>query len=377
MTKYGFNEFLLKNKRAIELGLNLARGLKEFSTNKSYFSLMESGLSFIKESYLSYVQYSRDFLKEENGWSELKSKYNQFPLDLFLSVIEKYECSFLELPYGGGNIKVYSLPITDIAITKGRWDPTSILFKRTKCSAEELIDFLVEQKMKEIQCNIVSFNQAQPGIATASTQTYSFRCEEIRNINSIEADKYIESLLIAQKQNKCRSLLFYGPPGTGKSTIINNIVTKLNYRTLVINFNEITDYNMVLFVIDNFKFEAIVIDDFDLADKSANILKFLEDVRTKVKVVLGSANSLKSIYPALIRPGRFDEVIKIENLSEKTIRHIVGDMEIDFDRIKHWPVAYINELIYRIQLTGNLTNLEHDLVELNTRVSAQLESLKM
>jgi SpoVK/Ycf46/Vps4 family AAA+-type ATPase len=235
----------------------------------------------------------------------------------------------------------------------------------------------VEQKMKEIQCNIVSFNQAQPGIATASTQTYSFRCEEIRNINSIEADKYIESLLIAQKQNKCRSLLFYGPPGTGKSTIINNIVTKLNYRTLVINFNEITDYNMVLFVIDNFKFEAIVIDDFDLADKSANILKFLEDVRTKVKVVLGSANSLKSIYPALIRPGRFDEVIKIENLSEKTIRHIVGDMEIDFDRIKHWPVAYINELIYRIQLTGNLTNLEHDLVELNTRVSAQLESLKM
>lgn len=374
VNKSTFGEFLLKNRRVIDLGFNLAHGIKEFSTTKSYFSLVESGFSFVKDSYLNYSQRTKDFLKEENGWIELKSKYNQFPLDLFISVIEKYDSSFLELPYNSGNVKIYSLPITDIAISKTQWDPTLILFKSTRCSSQELIDFLVDQKMKDLQCDCVSLNQESIGTGHKPSQTYSFRCENMHSTNSIEADKYVESLLIAKKQNKCRALLFYGPPGTGKSTIINNIVNKLDYRTLVINFNEIDDYNVVLFVIDSFKFDAIIIDDFDLADRSARILKFLEDVRTKVKVVLGTANSLKAIYPALIRPGRFDEVIKIEFLREETIRQIINNTSIDFDRVKYWPIAYINELVFRIQLGENL---ESNILELNDRVTAQLESLKV
>ena len=59
--------------------------------------------------------------------------------------------------------------------------------------------------------------------------------------------------------------------------------------------------------------------------------------------LIASANVADEIIPALLRPGRFDEIIVVDSTPEEVTRKILGEFSSSFDDVKDLPIAYINE----------------------------------
>lgn len=148
-----------------------------------------------------------------------------------------------------------------------------------------------------------------------------------------------------------RSLFIYGPPGSGKSTIAVTIIDELKkLRTLTVN-SSMFDHEHSLAVIDavkTYKPDAVIIDDFDRASDQSSLLSLLEHLRKNAKLVIATANSRVGIDEAVLRPGRFDELIFVKHLDEAVIRHVLGSENEDaFEMVKGWPIAFIHEFVQR------------------------------
>jgi hypothetical protein len=55
---------------------------------------------------------------------------------------------------------------------------------------------------------------------------------------------------------------------------------------------------------------------------------------------------------AALRPGRFDEVVKVDRLDARLLRSLVGDDEELAERVRDLPVAYVAELVKRRDVLG-------------------------
>lgn len=167
-----------------------------------------------------------------------------------------------------------------------------------------------------------------------------------------------------------RSILLYGPPGTGKSTMVRAIVRELNLSSLRIRVEDLEDMtNTTIFeAIKIFEPECIIIDDLDRAHRMNHLLEMLERFNKKLKVVFATVNDKDSLGDALLRPGRFDELIEIKELDEETIKRILNEDDNEvFEIVKSWPIAYILEFVKRKTYMSRADAL-NDLVELRHRV---------
>ena len=200
--------------------------------------------------------------------------------------------------------------------------------------------------------------------------------KEYNQYIEIEHNPYLEKIKKAYDMGINRSYIFYCPPGSGKSTITVDLIKKLNLRTFTIN--SIGSFNMskMKSIFEVFQFDAVIIDDMDHQNNiGAQALEALEYLKTQVKIVIATANILDGLNPALIRPGRIDEIIHVSNLSEEVVRKILGSHQDLFDQVKKLPVAYINEILYRIRLNGK-ENISNDIKEMTVRADNYLKTLK-
>ena len=187
-----------------------------------------------------------------------------------------------------------------------------------------------------------------------------------------EIFSYINKFFIKDKH---RAIVFYGNPGVGKSTIIKQIAAKLKTRTIRISLSSFIDFdiNSIFDLMNSLNPDCLIIDDFDRVEMSANMLPIFENLHKQIKLIMISVNKLNYFdkNKGLIRPERFDKLVKINNLNDEIIEKILGEKnDILIAKVKMWPAAFIKELKENIDILGK-EDTDKYVKELQERVDYQ------
>lgn len=169
----------------------------------------------------------------------------------------------------------------------------------------------------------------------------------LKSQKATDMAKYLERCFAA---GVTRSQLYYGAPGTGKSTLVRMVAHLLGLRTLRIRVEDIGDLDnsLVHEIITIFKPDSIILDDLDRAPMIHHLLEMMDDVKHTVKLLAATVNDKSELGDAMLRPGRFDELIEFKHLEPEVIKAELGADNVHlFDEVKHWPIVYIQELVIR------------------------------
>ncbi|MBA3502281.1 MAG: ATP-binding protein [Myxococcota bacterium] len=158
-----------------------------------------------------------------------------------------------------------------------------------------------------------------------------------------------------------RSYLLAGPPGTGKSMAIRWLVEDLGLSSVRIDLavlarlhgthspNLATSLETLLRLL---RPRAMILDDLDRVAVTAALLAFLELAQKTCKVVIASANSIDKMMGAALRPGRFDDIVRVERLDPDVLRKLIDNDGALFDRLAPLPAAYVVEYVKRQRVLG-------------------------
>lgn len=140
-----------------------------------------------------------------------------------------------------------------------------------------------------------------------------------------------------------RGYMLYGPPGSGKSSFIQALVGHLEYNICVLNLSEryLTDDRLNLLLSSVPQRSVILLEDIDAAftrqrEKLASdgngltfsgFLNALDGVvSSEGRIIFMTTNHVDRLDPALLRPGRVDMKVLIDNATA----HQVGKMFLRF-----------------------------------------------
>lgn len=133
-----------------------------------------------------------------------------------------------------------------------------------------------------------------------------------------------------KRKGLSRRILFYGPPGTGKTTLARSLAKGVGH-TLRIESKALESAGgaAVMKFVKLLQPQVILFDDMDRnRSSSEEFLHYMEQVGNGEKwarclVIIGTVNAIDHIDPALLRPGRFDEVIEIKEPDETHRKAII------------------------------------------------------
>ena len=140
-----------------------------------------------------------------------------------------------------------------------------------------------------------------------------------------------------QSKGFSRKILFYGPPGTGKTTLARKLAGKVDGgRVLRIDFDAFSkNPGGVQILIGFLQPTVLLFDDFDrMYERDCCTLSEMENLEglSVNMVVIGTANYLGKLDLALLRPGRFDEVLLVPEPGdahrEAIIRHYLTKNQV-------------------------------------------------
>lgn len=168
------------------------------------------------------------------------------------------------------------------------------------------------------------------------------------------ADEYAPYLKKCVELNINRTVLFYGPPGTGKSTISRTLCDNLKLRSLRVRVEDVGNLGSepVVEMLRIFEPDVVIFDDLDRAMSQIALLETFENLHKRVRFVFATVNHIENLQQALIRPGRFDELIEITTLDEAAVLKVLGEYSDSFEAVKEWPVAFISEYVIRRRILG-------------------------
>ncbi|MEW9491817.1 MAG: AAA family ATPase [Candidatus Aramenus sulfurataquae] len=151
----------------------------------------------------------------------------------------------------------------------------------------------------------------------------------------LELQLKYSSLMEKMKVPPIRGILLYGPPGVGKTMMAKALAKTLNVKLISISVAEIMykGYEGAVSTIKEVFNRArenrpsiVLLDELDaIASKRSGkgagdsskivnqLLTEMDGIRNlKEVVVIGTTNRIKAIDPALLRPGRFDIIVKMD-----------------------------------------------------------------
>lgn len=165
------------------------------------------------------------------------------------------------------------------------------------------------------------------------------------------------------------SVMFYGPPGTGKSTMARAVIQELNLRSLRIRVEDIPTLGngTIIEAIDTFQPTAIILDDLDRSHAQDTLLEMMSFLQKKVPLVVATVNNMNNLDEAILRPGRFDELVLVDAMDEDVVKKMLGDYVDGFEFVKAWPIVFINEYVKRRRFM-DASETESSMKELAERV---------
>lgn len=160
--------------------------------------------------------------------------------------------------------------------------------------------------------------------------------------DAASVDRSVDRCRKFQARGISRNLLFYGPPGTGKTTLARSIARGIgNGRTLRVEANalELAGVGAVLGFIRILRPRVVLFDDMDRCMGAVTeLLHAFEQGGSLSEVgsmMIGTINVVESVDPALLRPGRFDEVIDVNEPNDehraRIVSHYVSVYGLDKD----------------------------------------------
>lgn len=374
--KYNLTKFLINYQRPIELAADVARSFHNFAISKSPLSFIEGGVRVFMGFSHSLNAYSYQFFNSKNGWDTLIGSSDKPTLHILEPVLKTFPFKHIqfkqeELP----DVGIYYTPVGQIGFNRNAlyYQPSD---NHTKA---QILEFLIQQKIATINSNFFSISAEIPvgnGYDYPELR-FDLNGEKLESIASDTAEQcltYVKSFI---DKNIHRSILFIGPPGTGKTVLSQTIIDRLGFRTLKFKYDpKHFTLNVIKFLITSIGIEAIILDDFDQIAETNKLLEFLSWIHDNTKLVILITNSLKPFHPAILRPGRIDKVIEIDCLDETVVKSVFDDTYPDLvDKVKHWPIAFINELYFRIKANPQI-NFGSEIKELELRVKKQHDALK-
>lgn len=374
--KYNVLQTILAHQNILDVGMSIARSVSSFAQSKNPLSFVEGGVAAINTCIKAASGESDEFFSVENGWDPLATSYNQQALyDILSSGIEHFPKRQFKFAYESDKTMIYTLPVGALSRTR-----RAIYYRSKESDRSEILRFIMKEKIKGSDSKIFAIVENITVSARGTTEIrFDLTPEESIAIPSQTANDLSNYLNRYVVKGLPRALVLNGLPGTGKSTLAHKVFQNLNLNTLKFKYSKNTDNsvrNIIALLVETFEIEAILLDDFDYFSETTSMLEFLEWLHRHTKVVVAITNSLKSFPPAVLRPGRFDELRTIEHLDDQVIKNVLGDLFETFgERVNKWPIAYINELAIRLQ-TNPDANPDEYIVELQERINNQIKILK-
>lgn len=188
---------------------------------------------------------------------------------------------------------------------------------------------------------------------------------------------YLRSFL---KKGIHRTILLVGRPGTGKSNMAKFLIKNLDLFSVRLNADDFSEHHIseLVKILQIVNAEAIIIDDIDRSHASTeSLMRFFESLHNVCKVVIVTANNIDNVEKAMLRPGRIDELVRVETLGKEVIKFILQEFfeEDVYEQVKTWPVAFIKEYALRRQVK-NKKDAISSMDELSRRVN-NLDSISI
>lgn len=227
---------------------------------------------------------------------------------------------------------------------------------------------------RESNENTIFISTFSDGKSSALNQIYAKPLEKIYldNIdyiigildNHIKMKKYYNDHYVTYKHN----MLLYGPPGTGKTSLSKAIASYMNYNITYVNPTEINPESIA--ALSSLEDTIILIEDIDryLGEEYKSkidiglIMNLLDGVYSSDdSMIIVTANDISKLSEAFLRPGRFNNKIKIDNISNYSVaENMCKYFEVDPRKVLHDEKFPINQSYLQNKILKLKTKLEEN-----------------
>lgn len=198
----------------------------------------------------------------------------------------------------------------------------------------------------------------------------ALEAQELNYIGSVPSlDAIAKELELYRKKNISRSYLCVGPPGTGKTAFSISLAKRFSSRIIKMDPSslQLADASYVEFILEQLRPDFIIFDDFERLERQSTLLFTVENLKQKYPqvTIIATVNDISQLDKALLRPGRFDEILHFDPAcvedNKKILEFYANKHDIKISKAKLGSLAqqaeglsgvYIKELCLRVSIQG-------------------------